>query len=138
MYGHKDKHPITPTPRPHCYHTSGALYTVSNSLAFRPSFLLKDDRGGPTSLDMNVFALLNDRFWVGASFRTAVVLYNKDYLEYEPRKTSAVIGMAELFINDPIRIGYAYDYSLTQLRKYNYVQHDTSINYYIAKKTQEP
>src|SRR3546814_16191431 len=61
MDGHKDKTLITPTPRPHYYLTAGALFPVSNSLAFRPSFLLKDDRGGPTSLDMNVFALLNDR-----------------------------------------------------------------------------
>ncbi|QEC52898.1 type IX secretion system PorP/SprF family membrane protein [Anseongella ginsenosidimutans] len=129
--GHKDRTLLTPTPQPHYYLTAGALFPFSDKFALRPSFLLKDDRGGPTSLDLNLFALLNERIWVGASYRTGVVLYDKSYLEYDPKKTNAVVGLAEFFISDQIRVGYAYDYSLNALKNYNYGTHELSVSYYI-------
>lgn len=133
MDGHKDKTLLTPTPRPHYYLTAGGLLYLSERLALRPSFLLKDDRGGPTSLDLNLFALLNERIWIGASYRTGIVLYDKSYLQYDPRKVNAVVGLAEFFVNDQIRIGYAYDYSLNALKNYNYGTHELSVSYYIDK-----
>ncbi|HYH57164.1 MAG TPA: PorP/SprF family type IX secretion system membrane protein, partial [Anseongella sp.] len=134
MDGHKDRSLLTPTPRPHYYLTAGALFPMSARFAVRPSFLLKDDRGGPTSLDLNAFVLLNQRIWLGASYRTGVVLYDKSYLEYDPKKINAVVGLAEVFVTDQLRIGYAFDYSLNALRDYNYGTHELSMGYYIDRE----
>ncbi|RZK70698.1 MAG: type IX secretion system membrane protein PorP/SprF, partial [Pedobacter sp.] len=56
-----------PIPKAHYYLTAGMLLPLSNGLHFKPSFLLKDDKGGPTSLDVNAFVLLGERIWLGAS-----------------------------------------------------------------------
>ncbi len=132
-----DKHkPITltiPTPKPHYYLTAGGLLQLSENVYFKPSFLLKDDRAGPTNLDINAFMLLNQVIWVGATYRTAVTLYSKPYLQSNLSKSSAVIGMLEVFATPQLRIGYAFDYDLNKFQTYNNGTHEISIGYYFNR-----
>jgi type IX secretion system PorP/SprF family membrane protein len=132
-----DKHkPITltiPTPKPHYYLTAGGLLQLSENVYFKPSFLLKDDRGGPTNLDLNAFFLLKQVVWAGMSYRTAVTLYSKPYLQSNLSKSSAIIGMLEVFATPQLRVGYAYDYDLNKFQTYNNGTHEVSIGYYFNR-----
>jgi type IX secretion system PorP/SprF family membrane protein len=121
-------------PRPHYYLTAGGLLPLSETVYLKPSFLLKDDRGGPTSLDLNSFVLLNEVIWVGASYRTAVHLYNKPDLQSDLTKRSAVLGMIEVYATPQLRIGYSYDYALNGFQSYNNATHEISIGYYVNKR----
>lgn len=131
----KDKNVLVPTPKPHLYLTGGTLIPMSQGIQLKPSFLLKDDLGGPTSLDLNTFVLLFDRIWLGASYRTAVNLYPKDYLDQSFSKSNSVVGLVELFAGDRIRIGYAFDYSLGKLQGYSGGSHELSVGFYLKGRT---
>ncbi|QJD98390.1 type IX secretion system membrane protein PorP/SprF [Mucilaginibacter robiniae] len=127
----KDKSILTPVPVPHFYFTTGALFSINDDVKFKPSILLKDDLNGPTSLDINAFTLLGERIWIGATYRTAVSLYNKPQLQNGLQKSNAVVGVVELFATDKLRVGYAFDYSLTPLSSYSYGSHELSIGIYL-------
>lgn len=115
------------TPKTHFYLTAGMLLPINQDVQLKPSFLLKDDRGGPTSLDINTFVLFGNKIWIGGSYRTAVKLYNKSYLQNDLQKTNSVVGMIEFFATDNIRVGYAYDQTLSKLSGYSGGSHEISI-----------
>ncbi len=123
-----------PTQKAHYYLTGGVLLPLNETVQFKPSILLKDDRGGPTSLDVNTFVLLADNIWLGASYRTAVKLYDKSYLQKDLQMKNSVVAMTEFFATPKLRIGYAFDYSLSKLSGYSGGSHEISIGYYIKPK----
>lgn len=123
-----------PVQKPHYYLTAGVLIPLDETIQFKPSFLLKDDRGGPTSLDVNVFALLAERVWIGGSYRTAVKLYDKSYLQKELMKQNAIVPMAEIFATPQLRIGYAFDYPINSLSALSGGTHEISVSFYIKPK----
>jgi type IX secretion system PorP/SprF family membrane protein len=92
--------------RRHYFVQAGYVFKVNDFLKIRPSFLMKYQSAtvAPVQFDFNVHFLFNDKFWIGASYRTQ----------------DALVGMAEFLINRRFRIGYAYDYKLQSVR-YNYV-----------------
>ncbi|TCC87867.1 PorP/SprF family type IX secretion system membrane protein [Pedobacter hiemivivus] len=122
-------------PKMHYYLTAGMLFPLSEDILLKPSFLLKDDRGGPTSLDINSFVLLGNRIWIGASYRTGVSLYSKDYLQANLPKENALVGLVELFATDRLRIGYAYDHNLNKAGNFNNGSHEISIGFFFKRKS---
>jgi type IX secretion system PorP/SprF family membrane protein len=124
----------TVTPKPHYYLTAGGLLPINESVQIKPSFLIKDDRGGPTTLDLNAFLLLADKVWIGGSYRTGVKLYDKSYLQKDLLKKNAIVGMTEFFVSPKLRLGYAFDYSLTQISGYSGGTHEISIGFYFNPK----
>jgi len=121
-------------PKPHYYLTAGMLIPINDYMQLKPSFLLKDDRASVSSLDATAFLILNDKIWLGGSYRTGLKLYNKSYLQKDLNIMSAAIAAVQFFANDNLRIGYAYDYSLGGLRNYNSGTHEISIGYSIGRK----
>ncbi|RYF25581.1 MAG: type IX secretion system membrane protein PorP/SprF [Flavobacteriales bacterium] len=122
------------TPKAHYYLTGGVLLPINETVQLKPSFLLKDDRGGPTSLDVNAFVLLADKIWLGGSYRTAVKLYDKNHLQTDLDKKNSIVAMTEIFATPRLRIGYAFDYSLSELSGYSGGTHEISIGFYIKPK----
>jgi type IX secretion system PorP/SprF family membrane protein len=125
---------LVPTPSPHYYLTAGVLLPISPDVQVKPSFLLKDDRGGPTNLDVNAFVLLGERLWLGMSYRTSVSLYNKDHLNRDLQKSNSMVALVELFASERWRIGYAYDYSVSKLRTYSSGSHEISLGFYLKSR----
>lgn len=123
-----------PTPKAHYYLTGGVLLPINEVVQLKPSFLLKDDRGGPTSLDINAFVLLADKIWLGGSYRTAVKLYDKSYLQKDLDMKNSIVAMTEIYASPRLRFGYAFDYSLSQLSGYSGGTHEISVGFYIKPK----
>ena len=113
----------------HLYIATGAALPIRNDdIVFKPSVLLKgvgwlgdftassqgvDVVRVPTEIDVDLSFLFNEVLWVGASFRTAV-----DYvLDGESSHDSADLWTAFYFKNG-LRVGAAYDYSLTRLQQF--------------------
>jgi len=117
-------------PKPHYYLTAGFLAPLSDGLMLKPSFLLKDDAGGPTSLDLNAFLLFGDKLWVGGSYRTGVKLYNKSYLQNDLSNLNSIVGAVEFFPIENLRIGYGYDVSVGPVKSYSGGTHEISIGFY--------
>lgn len=123
-----------PIPKSHYYLTAGMLVPLSTGVQLKPSFLLKDDRGGPSSLDVNAFLLLGEKIWLGASYRTAVKLYSKAHLQKDLDPKNAIVAMAEIYATPQLRIGYGFDYNLNKLRAYSGGTHEISVGYYFKQK----
>jgi type IX secretion system PorP/SprF family membrane protein len=117
-------------PKPHYYLTAGMLVPITDGLMVKPSFLLKDDAAGPTSLDLNAFLLFGEKLWVGFSYRTGVKLYNKSYLQTNLSNLNSVVGALEFFPIENLRIGYGYDISVGPLKGYSGGTHEISIGYF--------
>ncbi|MGV3547955.1 MAG: type IX secretion system membrane protein PorP/SprF [Pedobacter sp.] len=119
-----------PTPAPHYYLTGGVLIPlVEYEIDFKPFFLIKDDISGPTVLDLNAFFLFKQKIWIGAGYRTGIKLYNKPALVGNVNNRNGLIGMAEFFISDKLRLGYSYDYPTGGLAGYSGSTHEISISW---------
>ncbi|KQC00119.1 type IX secretion system membrane protein PorP/SprF [Pedobacter sp. Hv1] len=129
-----NKYAFIPKPKTHYYLTAGVIMPLSTNVLLKPSFLIKDDRAGPTSLDLSTFFILADKLWLGGSYRTGVKLYNKPHLQNDLSNLSAAVAAIQLFPNQNLRIGYAYDFSIGPLKGYNRGTHEISIGYFFNRK----
>lgn len=134
QYINVERYAFIPQPKPHYYLTAGVLVPLTEGIMLKPSFLLKDDRAGPTSLDLNAFFLLGERIWIGGSYRTGVKLYDKSYLQRDLSNQNSAIAALEFFANSNLKIGYAYDFSIGPLQGYSGGTHEISIGYYFKIK----
>jgi type IX secretion system PorP/SprF family membrane protein len=129
-----DRYAFIAQPKPHYYLTAGILVPLNEDIQIKPSLLLKDDRGGPTSLDLNAFVILGDKFWIGGAYRTGVKLYNKDYLQKDLSKLNSAVAAVQIFPSSTLRIGYAYDFSIGPLQGYSGGTHEISVGYQFDRK----
>lgn len=111
----------------HVYLTGGAIIYLNEDLKLKPSLMIKDDFRGPTSADLNVFLLLQDKLWLGASYRAGLNLWGKEDLQKDLNPNAALSFMIEVFAADNIRLGYSYDVSTNGISKYQRGSHELSI-----------
>lgn len=97
--------------RRHYFFTGGYLFDFI-SVQFKPSVLVKYVDGAPVSIDLNGSVLLKDKLWLGASFR---------YL-------NSVVLMAQLQLNDNLRLGYSLDTPFNSVVKTSYGTHELMLN----------
>lgn len=102
----------------------GAIPIRGDMIIFKPSMLVKNvgllsafskdfafqGIGAPTEVDIDLSLLFYEALWVGASFRTAVEVYN------DTSSFDSVDFWAAYYLQNGFRIGAAYDYSLTKLQ----------------------
>ena len=93
--------------------TSGYVFETEGALKFKPSILVKYEKNSPVQFDLNLNVLINDIFWVGASFRNG----------------DAIVALVEYQINRKFRVGYSYDYTLSKLRTYQSGSHEIMLGY---------
>jgi type IX secretion system PorP/SprF family membrane protein len=113
---------FTTTMARHIYATAGYRLEFSPSLSLTPSFHLKNV-ADQTQLDINANLHINNRFWIGGSYR----------LE------DAIILMAGLNITPNLRLGYSYDMTTSDLKDYSNGSHEIMLGYcYKIKKKITP
>lgn len=84
----------------HYFLTGGYVFQLSENTKFKPSFMLKSAFGAPSSLDVSANALFFEKFEIGATYR----------LE------DSFGGMVNYAITPNIRLGYAYDHIVSDLK----------------------
>jgi type IX secretion system PorP/SprF family membrane protein len=99
--------------RRHYLLTTGYAFEVSHNVVVKPSVLVRYVKNAPIQADFNCNVLLNNMLWVGASYRTG----------------DSFVGMLELQATKRFRIGYAYDYTLTNIRNYSAGSHEIMLGY---------
>lgn len=97
----------------HYFLGAGYVIGLSDVLKLKPSALLKVVHGSPLELDVNANLWIHDAIGIGLSYRTA----------------DAMVGMIELQATPQLRVGYAYDYSITRLQNYNSGTHEIMVRY---------
>lgn len=92
----------------HMFAMAGYVYEVNPNLKVKPSVLSKIVKGAPLTIDASVNVLFNNRFEGGLSYR----------LE------DSVSAMFNISIIPSLRIGYSYDYTLSNLGAFNDGSHE--------------
>ena len=118
----------------HFFLTAGYLMDLNESLKFKPSLMVREDTKGPTNLDINTFFLLNETVWLGASYRSGVNLGNKSNLYGGTFRKNSIVGAVEVYVSKIYRIGYSYDYALSQLNQYSNGTHEVSLGLILNSK----
>lgn len=128
-----DKGDMVASPTPHIYLTGGYHFDLNYNFSLIPSIMYMDDFNSPARLDLNMALILNDRFWLGAGYRMGIDLPGRD-IQDGLRKSTAVIGMFQFLINESLRLGYAYDHSVTRFNVGDFTTHDISIAFLFPPK----
>jgi type IX secretion system PorP/SprF family membrane protein len=97
------------------YLTAGTTKKIANNIKFQPSVLVRVQEKAPLSFDLNAMWIFYDVVGIGGSYRL------KD----------AIVGLFELQLNPNFHVGYAYDFTLTDIRQYSNGSHELMINYRI-------
>lgn len=118
----------------HVYFTTGCMINLDADVKLKPSIMIKEDFHGPTSFDLNLFALVSEKLWIGGSYRSSVPLLNKKTLQDGLRRANAASAMVEYFAGDKIRIGYSYDFALSGIASYQTGSHEISIGILFPRK----
>jgi type IX secretion system PorP/SprF family membrane protein len=110
------------------YLTAGAMLPLLEFIDFKPSFMIKEDFRGPTKVDLAAFLVLNKRVWLGTSYQTGFISWNKNNLQSNLDETDAISAIVQFQINDHFRMGYSFDFTLSKLAGNQNGSHELSLS----------
>jgi type IX secretion system PorP/SprF family membrane protein len=101
----------------HYYLMAGLVFNLGENLKFKPTMLTKatfsSNTGAPVELDLTANFLIKEKIWLGAMYRTG------DSFGF----------IAQWIFNKKLRIGYAYDFTTTNLQNHNNGSHEVMVSY---------
>ena len=104
--------------RRHYMLTGGYVFPVSDNIKLKPSVLFKYIPGAPFEADINFGVLFKETIWLSTSFRSG----------------DALVALLEYQASNSFRVGYAYDMTFSQIRKYSAGSHEIMVGYDFGKK----
>jgi len=97
----------------HYFITAGYAFDLTEDWQLKPSFLFKGVQAASLQVDLNATVWYLDRFGAGLSWRSF-------------SSANILLGYK---INEQLSAGYAYDFSTTELRRYNTGSHEIMLCY---------
>jgi type IX secretion system PorP/SprF family membrane protein len=97
----------------HYFLTGGWVKQISPTIKLRPNAMIKLVAGAPIQVDVTCDALFRDFVWAGLAYRSGDA-------------ASLLLGV---YATPQLRIGYAYDYTLNQLQRFNSGSHEIMLGY---------
>lgn len=101
----------------HFFLTGGYIFDIANEFKLKPSLMIKAVGGAPIQVDYNLNAWYKDWVGIGTSFRTG----------------DAFVGLFEIQVSPEFRLGYAYDYTISNLKPFNKGTHELLLRYEFGK-----
>ncbi len=92
----------------HVFFTGGYVFTLSDSFKLKPAFMSKFVKGTPIAVDISANVLYNDKFELGAAYRIG----------------DAISTLVNVKVTPSVRVGYAYDYTISNLGQFNSGTHE--------------
>lgn len=102
----------------HVFLIGGMVFDLSYSTKFKPAFLVKYVSGAPVIADISANFMFYEKFRIGASYRTG----------------DSVSVLAGFQITPQILIGYAYDYTTTELQNFTSGSHEILLRFELKSK----
>ncbi|MBT8266147.1 MAG: type IX secretion system membrane protein PorP/SprF [Bacteroidia bacterium] len=102
------------------YFTGGYVFDISKSTKFKPAFMVKATNGAPLSYDLTANFLFNEKFWLGAAYRLN-------------ESAGAFGAIADFQVSKQLRIGYAYEHPISDIRPYSSGTHEVLLMYEFIK-----
>lgn len=104
----------------HYYLIGGYVFDISPSVLLKPTFMAKITSGAPVTYDISANVLLQNTFNLGVGYRFDDAL-------------SALVGF---HLNQSFFVGYAFDYSLSDLNKYDNGSHEIILRFAVPEQRQ--
>lgn len=92
----------------HFFLNSGYVYDLNRNVKLKPSLMIKGTQGAPLSIDLSGNVLIYEKLEFGLSYRV----------------TESISALINVRARKNLRIGYAYDYTLTSLGDFNSGSHE--------------
>ena len=102
------------------YLIGGYVFNLSENTKFKPAMMLKATNGAPLSYDLTANFLFHEKFWIGGAYR-----FNE--------QAGALGGIADFQVSKQLRIGYAYEYPISDLAPYTSGTHEVLLMFEIFK-----
>ena len=97
----------------HYFLIAGLVIDLGEEVKFKPTFLTKATVGAPVEFDFSVNFLLKGRMWLGAMYRTG----------------DSYGFIAQWVFDKNLRIGYAIDFTTSNLQGYHDGTHEIMVSY---------
>lgn len=107
--------------RLHYYVMAGYVFNFSDNLKFKPAILARGVNGAPISVDASANFLIQEKFTLGAGYRW----------------DDSMSVLAGFQISKDLFVGYSYDYTTTDLNKYNDGSHEIVLRFQLNKKSNQ-
>jgi type IX secretion system PorP/SprF family membrane protein len=101
----------------HYFLTSGYVFNLNENTKLKPAFMAKAVTGAPLTLDLTTNVLFNDKIELGVAYRV----------------NDALSGLFNLRISQSLRVGYAYDYTVSNLGRFNSGTHEVMLLFDLSK-----
>ncbi len=105
----------------HYFVMGGYVLNLSESWKIRPSVFAKMVNNAPPSIDVSAMAIIKDRFWFGSTLRIG----------------DGVALISQYQINRNFRVGYSYDFALSDIRTYNSGTHEVMLSYDLSLRAKK-
>ena len=128
-----DKGDVMVKPDPHLYLTAGYHLDINYNFSLVPSIMYMDDFKAPARMDINAALILNDMFWLGAGYRFGIDMPGRKF-DDGLKKSTAVLGMVQIQLREGLRLGYAYDHTISGFSVGSFTTHDISIAFLFPPK----
>lgn len=103
---------------PHVYFIGGFVFKLNSLWDLKPSTTVRYTANAPLSVDLNLNAFFNKRIWFGVMYRHG-----------------AAAGANIVYhFTENLRLGYSYDYSITNMNKFNSGTHEILLGWDLVKK----
>jgi type IX secretion system PorP/SprF family membrane protein len=96
----------------------GYNHRINRNMTLTPSVLVKYVGQAPLAADVNLRFDYQDRFWGGVSFRNS----------------NTLVGMLGLHVSNTLRVGYAFDFTLSSIQTNNVGSHELMIGLNLFNK----
>lgn len=97
----------------HYFLTGGYVFDLSDTWKLRPTALAKVTNGAPLSVDISSTVIFDEKLYLGATYRI----------------DDAIGAFIDFQILEPLRIGYAYEYTTSDLSPYTTGSHEVILIY---------
>ncbi len=102
----------------HYFFTGGYVFDLNNNFKFKPNFMLYQALGAPLAVDLNANLFMYDKVELGVSYRL----------------NDSFSGLINFMITPNIRVGYAYDRTISDMKLFSPNTHEIFLNFILPYK----
>jgi len=103
---------------PQTFVTAGYKFFLSDDISMIPSAVVRYANPAPLGVDLNAKIQYRDQLWIGGTYRY------KD----------GIAAMVGINVNSTFNIGYAYDYTTSQLNRFTRGTHEVVLGFILGNK----
>lgn len=107
--------------RLHLFIIGGLVKDLSSTVKFKPAFLVKSVVGAPIIVDLSANFMFYEKLRLGLSYRW----------------DDSVSGLAGFQLTPQLLLGYSYDYTTTELQRFNTGSHEITLRFDLISKSKK-